>query len=286
MIFKETTGRKLFDELFTILQNYDTPEEQKAKLYYFLEDRLGLTRTDIIADQPVTLKADEYEQLQKDVQMLKEGYPVQHIIGKSWFYGRQFKVNPSVLIPRPETEELVHLIINENKGAGIRILDIGTGSGCIPITLKAEMASADVWGMDISPAALEVARENARALNAEVHFIYADIFDTAEDLPKFNIIASNPPYVPESEKQDMQREVLLHDPHQALFVDDADPLIFYKRIADVSEKLLEEGGKLYFEIHKDFGTDVKNLLTGKGYKNIKVIKDINNNDRIVSAVKE
>jgi release factor glutamine methyltransferase len=283
LTFKETTARKLFDELYEVLQQYDTPEEQKAKLFHLLEERLGLTRTDIVAGQPVTLKLDEYERLQMDVQKLKEGFPVQQITGKSWFYGREFKVNPTVLIPRPETEELVHLIINENKDSRSRILDIGTGSGCIPITLKAEMKSAEVWGMDNSQEALEVARENARSLDVEVDFIHRDVFDDTEGIPQVGIIVSNPPYVPECEKQNMQREVLLHEPHQALFVDNDNPLIFYRRIAEVGNHLLEEGGKLYFEIHKDYGKAIKDLLISYGYKNINIIKDIHNKDRIISA---
>lgn len=284
MTFKETTAKKFFEELYKDLQQYDSPEEQKAKLFLLLEDRLGLTRTDIVADLPVTMKMNEYEQLQRDVQKLIEGFPVQHVTGKSWFYGREFKISPAVLIPRPETEELVHLIIRENKDSECKILDIGTGSGCIPITLKAELLFAEVWGMDISEGALEIARENAMSLDVKVEFMQKDIFDDPEGIPQVNIIVSNPPYVPETEKQNMQREVL-HEPHQALFVDDDDPLIFYRRIAKVGYHLLEGEGKLYFEIHKDFGEAIKNVLKNYGYKNITIIKDIHNKDRIVSAEK-
>lgn len=286
MTFKETTARKLFDELYKTIHQYDSPEEQKAKLFHLLEDRLGLSRTDIVADQPVTLKLDEYDQLQADIKKLKEGFPVQYILGKAWFYGREFKVNPSVLIPRPETEELVHLIIKENRDTDCKILDVGTGSGCIPITLKAEIPSAVVWGMDISEEALEMARDNAESLDVMVDFFHRDIFDGPEALPQVDILVSNPPYVPENEKQNMQREVLFYEPHQALFVDDADPLIFYRRIAEVGRNLLLEKGKLYFEVHKDFGKAIKKILTSYGYKNINIIKDIHSKDRIVSAVKQ
>lgn len=285
MTFKETTARKIFEELYKDLQQYDSPEEQKAKLFHLLENRLGLSRTDIVADQPVTLKLDEYDQLQTDIKKLKEGFPVQYILGKAWFYGREFKVNPSVLIPRPETEELVQLIINENKGTGHKILDIGTGTGCIPVTLKAEMSSVEVWGLDISEEALAVARENAKTLNVNVAFSRHDIFDKTGDLPMVDILVSNPPYVPKKEQQSMQREVLRHEPHQALFVEDDDPLVFYRRIAEVGRELLPKDGRIYFEIHNAFGEDVKNLLGNIGYKKINIIQDIHNKDRIVTAVK-
>ena len=284
MIFNENNSRVLFDELYRDIRDLGMPEEQKAKVYILLEERLNITRTDVIAAREVTLSTGDYEQLRSDLQKLKEGVPVQYVVGKSWFYGRPFFVDQNVLIPRPETEELVHLIIKENKDRSCKIMDVGIGSGCIAITLKAEMKDAEVWGLDVSQGALEVAHRNARTFKLNVKFIRGDIFDDPQGLPQVDILVSNPPYVPEKEKQDMQPEVLLHEPGEALFVKDRDPVIFYRRIAEAGTLLLNDGGKLYFEIHKDFGEAVKNVLKTYGYKNIKVIKDIHNKDRIVSAV--
>lgn len=286
MTFKETTAKKIFDKLKDLIEVEKSPEENKSKLYMLLEDRLGLTKTAIASNQPVIMRADEWQQLESDVKKLKEGVPIQHVLGKAWFYGHEFIVNKHVLIPRPETEELVDLIIKESQQRkGLKILDIGTGSGCIPISLKLGMPEIQIYGMDVSDEALKVARENAECLQADVNFIHQDIFNEKTDLQKVDILVSNPPYVPESEKKTMQKEVLLHDPHLALFVADDNPLVFYKRIADIGKDILNNRGKLYFEIHEKFGGEVVHLLKEEGFQDIRLIKDIHNKDRIVTAIK-
>lgn len=284
LTFREITAKKLFNELFAKISSSGDLDEQKSKLYWLLEERLGLSRTGIVANQPVIMKMDDWQQLEDDVIKLQKGYPVQHIIGKSWFYGRKFDINEDVLIPRPETEELVDLIIRENKAPGKKILDVGSGSGCITITLQLELPSAVVSGIDISEEALQIARKNAENLQSNINLIHRSIFDDPSGLPEVDILVSNPPYVPAREQENMQREVL-HEPHIALFVEDSDPLIFYRRIAEVGKLILKEEGKLYFEIHADFGPATADLLRSAGYKNVRLISDIHNKDRIVTATK-
>jgi release factor glutamine methyltransferase len=215
---------------------------------------------------------------------LLEKKPIQYILGEAPFYGREFKVNASVLIPRNETEELVHLIIKENKKLNLRILDIGTGSGCIPISLALEIPSSKTFALDISKEALEVAKDNAKKHEESIIFFQVDILN--EDIPvkDLDIIVSNPPYVCESEKSLMHENVLNFEPHLALFVKDNDPLVFYKIIAKKAKSALKSSGKLYFEINEAFGEKVQYLLEEQGYREISIIQDLNNKDRIVKAV--
>jgi release factor glutamine methyltransferase len=188
------------------------------------------------------------------------------------------------LIPRNETEELVHLIIKENKKEGMRILDIGTGSGCIPITLALEIKGSLVFGLDISEKALSVASQNATLLGAKVEFRKCDILNEEVPFKDLDIIVSNPPYVKISEKELMHDNVLKYEPHLALFVNDDDPLLFYRHIVHKAKKVLNSEGRLYFEINEALGTITSELLTGNGFKDVQIIKDINNRDRIVVAV--
>jgi release factor glutamine methyltransferase len=216
---------------------------------------------------------------------LLKGEPVQQVIGYGYFYQLKFKVNASVLIPRPETEELVEWIVKETIEPA-RILDIGTGSGCISIALKNELKACDITGVDISAEAIELARENATANRVEVAFATADVFSadfTSQVGGKWDIIVSNPPYIPLSEKENMDKNVVEYEPHLALFVPDLDPLIFYNQIADLALTMLVPNGKLYFEISNRKGEEVVRLLREKGFKNVILRKDINDNDRMVAA---
>jgi release factor glutamine methyltransferase len=197
-----------------------------------------------------------------------------------------FIVSPSVLIPRPETEELVRLIASENTGQS-NILDIGTGSGCIAISLSHLLPDANVTAWDVSADALGIARENSRQLDTKVSFELQDVFDVSLDASSasWNVIVSNPPYVTQSEKAEMQQEVLEHEPDIALFVADDDPLKYYKRIAALATKGLNVGGKLYFEINQHYGQEVVQLLQSLSFKDVRLLKDIYNNDRIVTATR-
>lgn len=215
---------------------------------------------------------------------LKTRKPLQYILGETSFYNCTIKVNNETLIPRPETEELVNLIIRENPGFRGRVIDIGTGSGCIAIALKKNLREAEVTGIDISEGALEMASSNGILNNVDVSFLKGDIlkFDS-ELIPPAEIIVSNPPYVLESEKQNMSQNVFDFEPHNALFVPDDDPLIFYRAIVNLSERILIPGGKLYFEINEAKGGEMCRMLESAGYSEVKIIDDINGKNRFAKG---
>lgn len=216
---------------------------------------------------------------------LKNQKPIQYVIGETEFYGLTLKVNSSVLIPRPETEELVHWVISECPLA-LSIFDIGTGSGCIPIALAKNLPNAKVSATDISKEALAVAVQNARNCKVDIDFIQHNILTDSSIALKnkpFDVVISNPPYIRESEKKDMMPNVLEYEPTVALFVSDLDPLLFYRRIALVSKELLKQNGSLFFEINEAFGLETKQMLTGLDYGNVQIKKDINGKDRMVKA---
>lgn len=214
---------------------------------------------------------------------LKSGKPIQYVLGETIFYGLKFSVNKNTLIPRPETEELVHLIIGENKNQPISILDIGTGSGCIAITLQKKLPLTNVFGFDIDENAITLAKQNAKLNKVNIGFSLADALHLhPKNYPKYDIIVSNPPYVTHTEKATMCSEVLDFEPHLALFVPDENPLIFYDCISDFALTNLSPQGKLYFEINQHLGLATQKMLEHKGFS-ATLIKDINGNHRIISA---
>ncbi|MFC5626711.1 peptide chain release factor N(5)-glutamine methyltransferase [Algoriphagus winogradskyi] len=252
-------------------------QEAESLVSWLLEHHLGWRRTQIL-DQ-----ADEASfppKLFEDFERLKIGEPIQYIMGKGPFYGREFIVSSATLIPRNETEELVHMIIKENKKAGLRILDIGTGTGCIPISLALEMNNPEVFAVDISEEALEIAKKNGDVLKANVTFSSCDILTQTPDVSELDILVSNPPYIPEQEKTQMHRNVLDFEPGLALFVSNDDPLIFYRTIAEKGKQLLKSGGKLYFEINEKYGEEVAELMQNSGYSEVQILKDLNGKYRI------
>lgn len=262
---------------------YDDME--RLNLFYLLiEEVMGLTRSEVVLNGGTELTVGKIQELQLMVKRLQQNEPVQYILEKACFFGYDFKVSPATLIPRPETEELtawileVMQLIPEKKW---RILDIGTGSGCIPITLKKEFPSAEVTGIDFSAGALEVAEENARNLNAEVLFVQQDILKTS-DLEPYDIIVSNPPYVRNVEKEEINKNVLDHEPHSALFVEDGDPLIFYRSISKLAKNSLSDGGMLFFEINQYLGTEMK-VLVSHYFHEVELRKDFMKNDRMMKA---
>jgi release factor glutamine methyltransferase len=217
---------------------------------------------------------------------LKRGKPIQYILGETIFYDCLIRLNSFTLIPRPETEELVDIILKENRGFAGRIIDLGTGSGCIAIALAKNLPGAQVSGTDISPEALLIARENAILNDVSVSFIKADILNPEnENIGRVSLIVSNPPYVRNSEMQFMSSNVLNFEPHQALFVPDTDPLKYYKSILILADKILEPGGRLYLEINEVMGEPMTRLLESFRYLNIKVIADLNGRDRIIKGIK-
>jgi release factor glutamine methyltransferase len=278
---------KMFDTLLTI---YDQQEINSIK-YLVLSDISNLSKAQLRAFQDKELSEDAVQNLKNIIARLQTGEPVQYILGHTEFYGLPFKVNLSVLIPRPETEELVEWVLVESQKLKVKsqnidsVLDIGTGSGCIPITLKKHLPQTQVSGLDISPAALQTARQNAQLNDVEVAFIEADILNpsTAIRNTQYAIIISNPPYVTEYEKQDMHQNVLNHEPHTALFVPDADPLLFYRAIADFAVEHLQPNGLLFFEINENLGKETVELLAAKGFKDIELRQDMRGMDRMIRA---
>lgn len=245
------------------------------------------TPTDIIVKSDRALDADERQKLVDIVERLKNNEPIQYILGETEFYGLPFRVTPAVLIPRPETEELVDWILRNNQIENPTILDIGTGSGCIPVSLKKNLPGAKVSACDISPEALAVARQNAALNEAEVNFFELDILknNQSEVNEKLDILVSNPPYITEKEKNLMQQNVLDFEPHLALFVANDSALIFYEAIARFGALNLKPGGKLYWEINEAYGEDCVQLLERTGYSAIQLHRDMQGRDRMICATK-
>lgn len=257
------------------------PAEADTLAFTIVEHFSGLTRTDILIDEHFITGPQFENRIKAIINRLLNNEPIQYILGKAYFYNRAFEVNSSTLIPRPETEELVDLVINDIKHQkNLSILDIGTGSGCIPITLQLETSSHILEGIDISKHALETAQNNATQLEAKVEFNLLDILE--EDLSKsYDVIISNPPYVLDSEKALMKPNVLEHEPHYALFVLNENPLLFYKRITKLASKSLKSKGSLYFEINEKFGNEVVELLKSHSFQQVVLHQDLNGKDRFV-----
>ncbi len=266
---------------------YDDGELESIIAYCF-EEFAKIKRSELNIRKTETISESVLLKFNFAIKDLKKHKPIQYVLGTADFLGMKFKVNKDVLIPRPETEELVDLIIREakadkSKEQPLQIIDIGTGSGCIAIALKKNIPHAQVTAMDISLKALAVAKQNAVVNNTEINFVNDNILKLKKKYAasSANYIVSNPPYVCNSEKAEMHKNVLKHEPHLALFVDDTDPLLFYRVIADFAVQHLTKGGKLFFELNQALGEETKALLAQKGFKNISLIKDINNKTRIL-----
>lgn len=267
------------------LQPYYTAEEVSALSRIVCCDLLGQAPTDYYLGKDIALSPKKEQELEDILQRLSRFEPLQYIEGRTLFLGREFWVAPGVLIPRPETEELVELMLKEIP-ADARILDVGTGSGCIAISLAKELPDALVTAWDVSPEALSVARVNARKLQADVRFVECDVLACqVDEVGLYDVIVSNPPYVTEAEKADMEPNVLQWEPSLALFVPDDDPLRFYRRIAVLGRDMLADGGRLYFEINRAYGREMVEMLRTMGYVRVRVEKDLSQNDRFVIAEK-
>ncbi|MFV8342387.1 peptide chain release factor N(5)-glutamine methyltransferase [Flavobacterium sp. XS2P39] len=265
---------------------YDV-EEAESFFYLILEEKNQLKRIDLALHPDLVFSQEEMTIWNSILEPLKMEIPIQYLLGKTSFYGLDFEVNENVLIPRPETEELVEWIIKatskSEKSHALKILDIGTGSGCIAISLARNIPNAKVFAIDVSEKALTTARKNAEINSVKVTFIKKNILE-AEDLEQqFDIIVSNPPYIRNLEKVEIKKNVLDHEPHLALFVEDNDALIFYKKIADLAQKNLLPNGQLYFEINQYLGKEMIALLEKMNFKNIELRKDIYGNDRMTKA---
>lgn len=267
------------------LQPYYTAEEVSALSRIVCCDLLGQAPTDYYLGKDIALSPKKEQELEDILQRLSRFEPLQYIEGRTLFLGREFWVAPGVLIPRPETEELVELMLKEIP-ADARILDVGTGSGCIAISLAKELPDTLVTAWDVSPEALSVARANARKLQSNVRFVECDVLACqVDEVGLYDVIVSNPPYVTEAEKADMEPNVLQWEPSLALFVPDDDPLRFYRRIAVLGRDMLADGGRLYFEINRAYGREMVEMLRAMGYVGVRVEKDLSQNDRFVIAEK-
>lgn len=268
----------IYERLQQLQQRYPIGEA-RALYELIMQRRFDLSRTDILLGKDTTLSADDKAELQIIVNRVAKGEPVQYVLGSEEFCGHEFLVTPDVLIPRPETQQLVQLV-QQYVTFGSSVLDVGTGSGCIAITLA--LSGYQVTALDISEEALAIAQKNAERLKAEVKFLKGDIF-SMDNAPcsMFEGIVSNPPYICEKEAAEMDDNVLLHEPHLALFVPDDDPLLFYRAIADYGHQHLENGGWLFFETNRAYCKQVGELLLQKGYKNVKTITDEYGNERYV-----
>ncbi|MCR9181823.1 MAG: peptide chain release factor N(5)-glutamine methyltransferase [Flavobacteriaceae bacterium] len=264
------------------------PEEEIGSFFYLLSEKyLLLPRFEVVFQLDLKLSIDDISKFDEALKKLEKEVPIQYILGETEFYGLPFKVNPSVLIPRPETEELVDWILNDYSKINeqFSLLDIGTGSGCIAISLAKKMRQAKVSAMDISPMALKTASENAILNDVTISILEKDILAIKELNSTFDVIVSNPPYVRNFEKEKMQSNVLLYEPHNALFVPDSDPLLFYKSIAEIACQSLKREGNLYFEINEAYGSEVVEMLEKMRFENVELKKDIFGKDRMIKAQK-
>jgi release factor glutamine methyltransferase len=280
---KIKTYRNLFIQELTPI--YDAVEAESL-FYLILEEKHQLKRIDLALQSDLIFSELEIAAWNSILEPLKKEIPIQYLLGKTSFYGLDFEVNSYVLIPRPETEELVEWIIQSTsklEKKDLKILDIGTGSGCIAISLAKNLPNASVFAIDVSENALATAQKNAITNKVNITFITQNILETEDLKQQFDIIVSNPPYVRHLEKTEIKKNVLDNEPHLALFVEDNDALIFYKKIAELAQKNLSQNGKLFFEINQYLGKEMIALLQKMNFKNIQLRKDIYENDRMINA---
>lgn len=266
------------------LQELEDFEESKIYFSICCDAWLGMSRTDLLLDKDKVLSESEILKFLYGIKALKKNEPVQYVVGETWFYDLKISVEKGVLIPRPETEELVHWIIQSEKKSS-SILDIGTGSGCIPLALKNILLNTRVLACDISEVAINIAKVNAEQLELDVDFFRMNVLnksDWGDD--KFDVIVSNPPYIPIVEKNVMHENVLEYEPDLALFVPDETPLIFYDTIASFGLNNLNIGGRLYFEIHENFGPETLAMLETKGYADLEMRQDMQGKNRMIKAI--
>ncbi len=277
----QQTSKKLKELLSGIY-----PERETEQMLFLLYEKIiGLSRLQIITNPNTKISNSHYNQIITIAKRLQNHEPIQYILGETEFYGLPFQVNQSVLIPRPETEELVDWVLKDNSTFSANILDIGTGSGCIAVALSKNLPSAKVFALDISDAALKTASANAKKNNAAVTFLKMDILHDSLSIlqQKIDLIVSNPPYVTQLDKQLMHANVLDFEPHLALFVEDTDPLLFYRVIAQKAKSILNNNAIIYFELNESLGLQVKKLLNEEGYINTILRADINGKTRMIKA---
>lgn len=289
MFVKDNSVQGVFAYFQEKLKSQFSEREIKYLAKNFICKRLNWSATNFITQQKRgTVSESDLLYFRDVIKEISSGVPYQYVIGDTFFYNSTLGVNENVLIPRPETEELVDWIISDFKNESKIFLDIGTGSGCIPIAIKKERSKFDVYGLDVSPSAIDLANKNAEKNEVDIILLVHDILDVniVDKLPqKIDIIVSNPPYIPEKEKAEMKDHVVKYEPEIALFVPDNDPLIFYRLIAKIARERLVENGHLYLEIHENLSADVVKLLTSENFTNIELRKDLQGKNRMVKAKK-
>lgn len=277
-------SKELFLELKKKISLEESPEEIEAILYQVFFSLFHLSKTNILVEEKIEVSPVLESQLNSIVDRINQAEPIQYILEQAWFKDRVFYVDPSVLIPRSETEELVALVLSTCEQIN-SILDIGTGSGCIPISIKLDCPQAMVYATDISEAALRVAKQNALAWQADITFLQHDILTEEIPLDSLDVVVSNPPYVLESEMASLRENVIKFEPHLALFTPTNDPLRFYRVIAEKGMLALKPNGKIFVEINQQFGKEVANLFVETGFQDVTIRKDLFGNDRIVTGTK-
>jgi len=280
--------KMILDEFRLKLSANYAKEEVMQFVYLLFKEWMGWTKADVHMESRKLLKGEEAVRFRDALRQLQKNKPIQYIIGVTHFLDTKIKVQEGVLIPRPETEELVAMILSDylhRQYEDLSLLDIGTGSGCIPVAIKKQMPGIDVTALDISPLALQVANENSERNQCRVKFILADILDRQlwKDFPGYTVIVSNPPYIPESERLSMHPNVVEYEPHDALFVTDENPLQFYTAIAEFAFLHLVRPGSLYLEINERFGKRIREFLLSIGFDKAEVLKDIHGKDRFIRA---
>ena len=277
-----TQSRDIFNQSWPKLLGLYEEAEAKSLITGLMEDIWSISTPKILLNS--SLDGSLVQNFDSYLHKLLDGLPIQHVLGYAWFMDKKYKVSKDVLIPRQETEELVHLILTDNYGFEGTLLDIGTGSGIIPISLKSKWSKAQIYGLDVSKEALTIAQSNAIAHSLEINWMEMDILKKEPD-HQFDILVSNPPYVLEKEKVAMHPNVLGKDPDLALFVSDKDPFVFYRRICQLLPKLLRAEGRVYFEINEKYGQEVKALMVSQQLGDVEIHSDLNGKDRIVSGVR-
>jgi release factor glutamine methyltransferase len=280
-------SKALFQDFVSRIKLQESKEEIYTIAYMVFENLFKVSKTDVMSERVLPCEPNE-DKLEEAILRINLHEPIQYILGEAFFFGRKFKVNSAVLIPRPETEELVQVVLDFVRSGRKRIsaiVDVGTGSGCIPITLSLELQSPriKIWGTDVSEKALEVARKNAAIWGVNTQFYNQDVL--SDFIPvTVDVIVSNPPYIPMSDRETMSKNVVNYEPGTALFVEPEDPLIFYKALVHRSRQSLKPGGMLAVEINEKFGLGVKDLFESSKFVNVQIIKDLFGKDRIVTGI--
>lgn len=260
------------------------PESERDAISFLILEHFGHSKEDILLGLPMSKALPDVEQIIKRV---NQNEPIQYVLGEAWFYGRLFFVRKGVLIPRPETELLIELILKNNSpNSPIQLLDLGTGSGCIPVTLALERPNWKISALDINPIAIQVSGENVKRYQVNIDLQEGNMLkDLPDDHKELNVLVSNPPYIPFGERNKMQPQVLDFEPHDALFVPDENPFLFYKAILQLSKTRLIQGGQIYVEIQENFGHQVKSIFQNAGLTQVQIVCDLDGKDRVVTAVK-